>query len=187
MRLTAALKRLFCVMALLSLNLAGAVAQAQAQATAERRVVGWGVEEGEWGGGGGAGIIFATPDDAAVAFSTNLDYGVIDEVAVGPLLQLAFTGDLAQFGLSVQAKYGIPVEGTDDRGRITLQTGLGFVHADFRRDDTSWLVPLGFGYEHMLDGGQILTSTLLVNFTDLKTGGGANADVMPALMVGVQF
>ena len=72
-------------------------------------------------------------------------------------------------------------------GRFVVQGGLGFIHADFRRDDTSWLIPLGVGYDYTLPSGTALTATALLNFTNLETGGGSEADVMPGIFFGGRF
>ena len=69
-------------------------------------------------------------------------------VSFGPLLQLGFTGDLTQVGFSGQSKYWIDLPDTNNRARLVLQAGIGFMHTDFRRDDTSWLVPLGIGVDY---------------------------------------
>ncbi|HEX9780666.1 MAG TPA: hypothetical protein VGB20_05560 [bacterium] len=137
--------------------------------------------------GGGVGILGSTPDDAALALTGNAEYFLSPEVSVGPLMQLGLTGDMTLVGLSGQGKYYILLPDTGDRGRISLQGGLGFVHADYLRDDTSWLVPLGMGYDYTLDSGAVLSANALVNFTDLHTGFGSGADVMPGFNVGVRF
>lgn len=140
--------------------------------------------EGVWRGGSGVGFLADSPDGAAVAFAGDLDYGLNEYVSVGPLAQLSFTDDMLLFGLSGGAKYWLPIS---DEARMVLQSGLGFVHADFRGDDTSWLIPLGIGYDYTLGNGTNLTATALVNFTDLHTGGGSGADVMPGFLLGLRF
>lgn len=143
--------------------------------------------EGEWRGGGDLGMLGSTPDGTAFAMNGTLDYFVSDRVSVGPLLQLGFTDDMNQIGLSGQGKYWIPLSGTEGRGKLALQSGLGFAHSDFRQDDTSWLIPVGVGYDYTLDSGPTLSATTLVNFTNLHTGAGSGADVMPGLAFGVRF
>jgi len=145
------------------------------------------LQPGTWTGGGGLGILGSTPDGSAFAMNGNLEYLLNERVSVGPLLQMGFTDDLTQVGLSAQGKYYLDVPGTSNRGKLALQSGLGFVHADFLRDDTSWLVPMGVGYEYTLDAGTTLTANALVNFTNLRTGFGTDADVMPGLTFGVRF
>ena len=115
------------------------------------------------------------------------EYFAADRVSIGPLLQMAFTDDLAQIGLSGQAKYWVDLPGTGGRGKANLQSGIGFVHADFNNSDTSWLVPMGVGYDYTLDSGVSLTGTVLVNLTNLHTGRGTGADVMPGFTFGVRF
>ena len=133
------------------------------------------------------GFLSNTPDDTAFALNLHFDHHLNREVSVGPLLQLGFTGDMTLTGLSGQAKYWLNVPGTEDRGKLVLQAGLGFVHADFLRSDTSWLLPLGVGFEYALDQRLAVTATFLINFTDLDTGRGTDTNVMPGLTFGVRF
>ncbi|MBI2174930.1 MAG: hypothetical protein HYU33_07020 [Candidatus Omnitrophica bacterium] len=140
-----------------------------------------------WSAGGGLGLIGSTPDGTALAATSHVEYFVNEQLSVGPLLQLGFTDDMTQIGLSGQAKYWVDLPGTAGRSKVNLQSGVGFTHADFRADDSSWLVPLGVGFEQALQSGQSLTANLLLNFTDLNTGAGTGADVMPSFMFGLRF
>lgn len=142
---------------------------------------------GTWSGGGGVGFLGATPDDTAFAINANADYFMSENVSVGPLMQLGVTNDLAQVGLSGQGKYWIDVPGSEGRDKIVLQSGLGFAYADHIGSDTSWLIPLGLGYDRKLESGRHLTMNFLLNFTDLATGRGSSADVMPGFTVGTRF
>ena len=142
---------------------------------------------GRWVGGGGAGVLGSTPDGAAFAMNGSAEYFVSDNVSIGPLVQVGFTGDQTLLGVSGQGKYWIDLPGTSGRGKLALQGGLGFAHADFRAGDTSWLVPIGVSYDYSLPSGMSLTATTLVNFTNLRTGAGSGADVMPGLTFGVRF
>jgi len=142
---------------------------------------------GTWSAGGAIGFLANTPDDTAFAFNVNADYFLNRNVSVGPLFQLAATGDLSQFGFSGQGKFWIDLPGTEHKGKLTLQAGLGFVHSDFVESDTSWLIPLGVGVDYMLTPKISFTATFLLNFTDLDTGGGTGAHVMPGLTFGVRF
>jgi hypothetical protein len=85
------------------------------------------------------------------------------------LLQLGFTGD------------------TERRLKGAPQAGVGFVHNTFRDGDTSWLIPIGAGADSALGDKPSVTGTLLLNFTDLDTGRGSGADVMPGFTIGVRF
>ena len=67
------------------------------------------------------------------------------------------------------------------------QAGVGFVHNTFRDGDTSWLIPIGAGADSALGDKPSVTGTLLLNFTDLDTGRGSGADVMPGFTIGVPF
>lgn len=142
---------------------------------------------GRWTAGSSMGFLGSTPDGTALALNGNVNYHVTDQFSVGPLVQVGVTDDMTQVGLSGQGKYGIPMPGTQGRGKFTLQGGMGFVHSDFLQDDTSWLVPLGVGYEYALESGVDLTATSLVNITDLHTGFGTGGDVMPGFAIGFRF
>jgi hypothetical protein len=144
-------------------------------------------QAGTWTGGGALGFLANTPDDTAFALNLDFGYRLNREFSVGPLVQLGFTGDMTLVGLSGQAKYSLAVPGTEDRGKLVLQAGLGFVHADFFQSDTSWLIPLGVGFEFAVDRRLAVTATFLLNFTDLDTGGGTGTNVMPGLTFGVRF
>jgi hypothetical protein len=144
-------------------------------------------QAGRWTAGSSMGFLGSTPDGTALAMNGQVDYGVTDRVSVGPLLQVGLTDDQTLVGLSPQVKYGIDMPGTHGRGKLVLQGGVGFAHSDFLGDDTSWLVPLGVGYDYTLQSGLSLTATSMVNFTDLHTGGGTGADVMPGFLVGLRF
>ncbi len=126
-----------------------------------------------------------TPDGTAFALNLNAEGFITKNFSLGPLLQLGFTGDLSQIGLSGQAKYWVDLPNT--RLKLTVQGGIGFVHADFLRDDTSFLIPLGVGLDYAVSDRVSFTSTFLLNFTDLDTGFGRGADVMPGLTFGLRF
>jgi len=142
---------------------------------------------GTWSGGGAIGFLANTPDGAAFAFNANADYFLNRNVSVGPLFQLAATGDLSQLGFSGQGKFWINLPGTEHTAKLTLQAGLGFVHSDLVGSDTSWLIPLGIGVDYMLTTTIGFTTTFLLNFTNLDTGGGTDAHVMPGLTFGLRF
>jgi hypothetical protein len=142
---------------------------------------------GAWTFGAALGFLADTPDGTAFALNGNAEVFIDRKLSVGPLLQLALTGDLAQIALSGQAKYWIDIPGTENRLKVTVQGGIGFVHAAFREDDTSWLIPIGAGADYKLTDSLNITGTLLLNFTDLDTGRGSDAHVMPGFTVGVRF
>lgn len=142
---------------------------------------------GAWSGGGAIGFLANTPDDTAFAFNLHADRFFTREFSVGPLLQLGFTGNMNQVGFSGQAKYWINIPDTDHRAKVVLQGGLGLVHADFLRDDTSWLIPIGVGLDYAVNRTISLTTNFLINFTDLDTGVGTGANVMPGLTFGIRF
>lgn len=140
-----------------------------------------------WSGGAGIGFLGNSPDGTAFALNLNVDRALGRNVAVGPLLQLGFTGDMTLIGFSGQAKSWVDIPETDNRLKLVFQAGIGFVHADFRQDDTSWLIPLGIGVDYAVTQTIGLTSTFLLNFTDLDTGPGTHTNVMPGLTFGVRF
>ena len=61
------------------------------------------------------------------------------------------------------------------------------MHRGFRDDETSWLIPVGAGADYRLTDSLNLIGTLLINFTDLDTGRGSDARMMPGFTVGVRF
>jgi hypothetical protein len=104
------------------------------------------------------------------------------------LLQFGFTGDLFQIGMSGQAKYWILIPNTQNRLKVAVQGGIGFTHASFRQNDTSFLVPLGATADYALTPKVSVTGTFLLNLTDLDPGLPRHrAHVMPAFTVGVRF
>jgi hypothetical protein len=140
-----------------------------------------------WSGGGSIGFLANTPDDTAFAFNLHTDRFVSRNISLGPLLQTAFTGNMNQVGFSGQGKYWINLPETNNRLKLALQGGLGFIHSDFFRDDTSWLIPIGAGVDFAVNRTVSLTADFLLNFTDLTTGGGTGTNVMPGLTFGVRF
>ncbi len=122
--------------------------------------------------GAGMGLQANTPDGTAFALGLNGDYYVTQGLSVGPLLQLGFTGDLFQFGLTGQAKYTFDIKEIPAL-KPHVEAGVGFIYADLDRGrlgsehDTSFLFPLGIGAEYRLTNSISLDSTALFNFTDL--------------------
>lgn len=143
-------------------------------------------EAGAFSAGGGLGFLADTTDDTAFALNFHGDYFVSENVSLGPLVQLAFTGDLTQIGASGQAKYWLPLPG-QPLAKIVFQGGVGFVHADHRDDDTSFLIPLGIGIDYELNRDMSMNATFLINFTDLDTGPGGDTTLMPGLTFGIRF
>ena len=140
-----------------------------------------------WSGGGSIGFLANTPDDTAFAFNLHADRFVSRNISLGPLLQLGFTGDMNQVGFSGQGKYWVDLPQLDHRLKLALQGGLGFIHSDFFRDDTSWLIPIGVGADFAVSRTVSLTADFLLNFTDLNTGAGTGTNVMPGLTFGARF
>lgn len=141
----------------------------------------------EWSGGAAIGFLGNTPDGTAFALNIHGDRFLNRNFSIGPLMQLGVTGDMSQVGLSGQGKYWVNIPDTSDKLKLVLQGGLGFAHADLRGSDTSWLIPLGVGLDYKVDERMALTSTFLLNFTDLEPRPGTHTTVMPGLTVGVRF
>ena len=141
----------------------------------------------QWALGASGGFMSSTPDGNAATMNLQGEYFVTPEASVGPMVQLGVTDNMTMTGLSMQGRYYLPVGGTNRRGRVNVQGGLGFAHAEFQDDDTSWLIPVGVGYDYELDSGMSLSVNGLVNFTHLDTGRDTGADAMPAVTFGVQF
>jgi hypothetical protein len=166
--------RAACLVGLVSVGHVGVVGAADPQA-------------GAWSGGVAIGFLGYTPDGTAFATNIHADYFLNRQLSVGPLAQFAVTGDLFQFGLSGQGKYWLDLPGVDKRLKANLQGGLGFLHADLHRSDTSFLIPIGVGLDFALNQHMSLFSTFLINFTDIDVGRRADATVMPGLTFGVRF
>jgi opacity protein-like surface antigen len=122
--------------------------------------------------GAGLGLQADTADHTAGSLVFFGDYYVTHEFSIGPLLQLGFTDDLFQLGLTVQAKY------TFDLPQIPqlkphVQAGIGFIYSDLDReperdeDDVSFLIPLGIGAEYKLTKSISLDTAFLFNITNL--------------------
>lgn len=145
-----------------------------------------GTDAGTFSFGAGLGFLANTTDDTAFALNAQGDYFIKRDLSVGPLVQLAFTGDLAQVGTSAQARYWWPVPGSP-LARLVFQGGVGVVHADHAHDDTSFLIPLGLSLDYEMNRDMSMTATFLVNFTNLDTGPGQDTTIMPGLTLGVRF
>lgn len=145
------------------------------------------LRQGSWTGGAGIGFLGNTPDGTAFATNLNADYFLTSQLSIGPLAQFAFTGDLFQVGVSGQVKYWFNLPGVDNRLKLNVQGGVGFLYADRHTSDTSWLIPIGVGLDYALQNNLALTATFLLNFTDVNTGRGTGADVMPGLTFGLRF
>ncbi len=166
--------RVICLMGLVSVTYVGVSGAAEPQA-------------GAWSGGAAIGFLGNTPDGTAFATNVHADYFLNRQISVGPLAQLAVTGDLFQFGLSGQGKYWLDLPGLDKRLKMNLQGGIGFLYADLHTSDTSFLIPIGVGLDYALNQQVSLTSAFLLNFTDINSGRGTDANVMPGLTFGVRF
>ncbi len=111
-------------------------------------------------------------------------------MSIGPLLHLGFTDNLTLVGISGQGKCAIPLAELGERFKLILQGSLGFVHADKRRSDASFLIPLGFGVVYQIYSQMAFKGDFLLIVTDLDLGRGRrnnDTNIMPGLTFGVQF
>jgi len=170
------------VLALLILGVGIADVQAQQVPAAVSRA-------GRFVFGAGLGLMAGTVDDEGFALGASADYYMTNELSVGPLLQMGFTSDLFNLGLSGQVKYTMDVRQIPAL-KPHLEAGIGFVYADFENggddDDVSFLIPLGFGLEYRLSRTLSLDTTLYLNFTDLDVGR-RNDNFFLTWLVGVRF
>ena len=123
--------------------------------------------------GTGLGLQANTVDDTAFAFGFSGDYFFTNNLSLGPLMQFGVTGDLFQFGLSAQAKYTFDLPQMPAL-KPHVEGGIGFLYANLDRpgsgskDDTSFLIPLGLGFEYRLSPRLSLDTTAFFNFTDIN-------------------
>ena len=126
--------------------------------------------------GAGLGLQANTPDGTAFALGFSGEYYFTQGFSIGPLLQLGFTGDLFQFGLTGKAKYTFDLKEIPAL-KPHIEAGIGFIYADLDRgrwrseNDVSFLFPLGIGAEYRLTNSISLDNTFLFNFTDLDVPG----------------
>ena len=97
------------------------------------------------------GFLANTPDGTSFATNFHADYFLNHQISVGPLAQLAVTEIYFKIGFSGQGKYWLDLSGLDQRLRMNLQGGLGFLHADLHKSDTSFLIPIGVGLDFALN------------------------------------
>jgi opacity protein-like surface antigen len=122
--------------------------------------------------GGGLGLQANTPDGTAFSFGFSGDYYLTQGFSIGPLFQFGFTGDLFQFGFSGQAKYTFDLKEIPAL-KPHVEAGIGVLYADLdrgrwgRKDDASFVFPLGIGAEYRFTHSISLDNTFLFNFTDL--------------------
>jgi len=139
---------------------------------------------GVWTGGAAVGFLGNTADATAFAMNLNVERFFNRSFSVGPLLQFGVTGDMTQIGASGQVKYWMNL--SRDL-KLTAQGGVGFVHTDFRGNDTSFLIPIGVGFDYALSRNVSATATFLLNITDVDTGFNNHHHVMPGLTFGLRF
>jgi len=79
--------------------------------------------------GAALGLQTDTPDSTAFALGLYGDYYLTREFSIGPLLQMGFTEDLFQLGLTAQAKYTFDLADIP-KLKPHVQAGFGFIYAD---------------------------------------------------------
>jgi hypothetical protein len=130
-----------------------------------------------------------TPDSTAYAIGLYGDYYLTRGLSIGPLLQMGFTDDLMQLGLTAQAKYTFDLANIPQL-KPHVQAGLGFIYADLDQgnwrseDDTSFLIPFGVGAEYKLTNSISLDTTILFNITNLDVG---DEDFFVTWLIGLKF
>jgi len=139
---------------------------------------------GVWTGGAAVGFLGNTADATAFAMNLNVERFFNRSFSVGPLLQFGVTGDMTQIGASGQVKYWMNLS---RELKLTAQGGVGFVHTDLRGNDTSFLIPIGVGFDYALNRNVSATATFLLNITDVDTGFNNHHHVMPGLTFGLRF
>jgi opacity protein-like surface antigen len=159
-------RRLICAGVLIVVFLAFAqFAEAQRVTSADEKA-------GRFILGAGLGLQAGTPDGTAFALGFSGDYYFTQGFSVGPLLQMGFTGDLFQFGLTGQAKYTFDLREVPAL-KPHIEAGIGFIYSDLdlergrSEDDLSVLIPLGVGAEYRLTNSISVDTNFLFNFTDL--------------------
>src|SRR3989442_3865601 len=109
------------------------------------------LQPGSWTFGGGLGFLGDTPDGTAFAMNFYADAFIARNLSLGPLLQLGFTGDMAQIGVSRQVKYWIDIPGTANRLKGVPEAGIRFVPTGLRHDETSRPILVRAGAAYRLD------------------------------------
>jgi hypothetical protein len=139
------------------------------------------------------GPSFGTIDGTAANIGVSGDYYTSSNLSFGPLLQLGFTGDLTQIALSGQLKYTFEVP-PGSLFRPNFQVGLGFINADHdlgpgrgSKNDTSYIVPVGLGFEYKVQAGFYISTTALINFTNLDNSNGGLWQNTLSLLFGVRL
>jgi hypothetical protein len=141
------------------------------------------------------GPTFGSIDGTAANIGISDDYYTSSNLSFGPLLQMTFTDDLIQVGLSGQLKYTFDAP-AGSALHPNIQAGLGFVHADHdnwlgpgsgSKSDTSYLIPVGMGFEYRVRPGFYVSTTALQNFTNLDNAPGGLWQNSLSLLFGIRL
>jgi len=114
----------------------------------------------------GFGFLTSTEKNTILGFELHGDYFVNNEISVGPLLQLGTAADFTLVGLSAQVKYTFDLP-SNPMVHPNAQLGVGFVHTDDHRNQTSVLVPFGGGVDVNFAKNAAMTATLLIDASGL--------------------
>jgi len=143
------------------------------------RAGGFDNRQGRWTLGAGGGV---TVDPTMGAIQAQVNYYVTDEVSFGPMAQYEFSGDDWAAGFSGQAKYSA-ILANNKVVRPYGQVGVGFLRYRVDRWDeddtkTTYLFPVGGGFEFKLSDQLSLDANGIVNISNHPFGG---------IFVGVQY
>jgi hypothetical protein len=124
---------------------------------------------GEWSPHAGIGF---TSDPDAFLLGVGLDYGVLEWMSLGPLLQLGIGDDHTIVAPTLNFHFGIDLSGVSNRyvRRIEpfVQAGLGFAYIEKERgnrdrDDLGFLMNGGLGAQYWLTDEMAVGSNVLFN------------------------
>lgn len=124
-------------------------------------------DEHYWSAHGGIGFGL---DPSSFAFGAGLEYHVMHELSVGPLLQVLARDDQVIVAPTANVRYHFDLSHLDSdfasRLEPFVQGGLGLVYVDEDRpdrDDTEFLLNGGFGLDYRIDERISVGSTLMFN------------------------
>ena len=122
-----------------------------------------------WSAGGAIGF---TVDPTCFLAAFEAGYGVTDNLQVGPLLQVGASDDRTIVAPSANVKYLFDLPDVPeplDRLKPFVQAGLGLVYMEKERrgrpdkDDTGFLMNVGFGFQYYLTRRFALGNNVLFN------------------------
>jgi hypothetical protein len=148
---------------------------------------------GQWSGGVGVGFLANSPDGPEFGLAGHADRFVAPRLSVGPLVQYGGVGNDVIVAQSVQAKYWWSLV-PGGRAKVVGQAGIGFLWASIEDADsgvadtyTSFVIPLGIGFDYALTPRVAVTADLILNITSLGERvrvGGREVDLHTNLIAG---